>query len=513
MSRLAYFLIIFFAIAFWASCRKDFEYVPSSGNLQFSKDTVYLDTIFSNIGSSTYALKVYNKTGIDLEIPSIHLREGQNSPFRLNVDGSAGKSFTNIPIFAGDSLFIFIETTVDAAQVNSASMLFTDAIQFDNGANLQEVQLVTLVKDAIFLYPKTTPNGTKETLLLGTDIAGNDIIVNGFVLPQDQMQFTNEKAYVIYGYAAVPENTTLDIQAGARVFFHKNSGIWVQPKASIHINGALSTDSLLLEKEVIFEGDRLEPNYANVAGQWGTLWLASGSTDNLIDHLTLKNATVGVFVEGDGILDTPTLRIKNTRIYNSSNSNLWGRSAFIEAENLVLGNAGSSSLYCNLGGNYSFVHTTIANYWTDTFRSGPALRIDNSMVLSTGENLSGDLTKAHFVNSIIAGNNNVELSLISNGSNTFLYSFTDCSMRFEDNTGQFQGNAHYEFQNTEYYNRLYLNESPGFINPSRNNFRLVQGSSAMGKAQLEAAQLVPLDILGRDRTPIPDLGAFQSTEN
>jgi len=64
-------LIPLFLIAFilsLSSCRKDFDTVASSGNLGFSKDTVYLDTVFSNIGSSTYTLKVYNRSSDDIKI-------------------------------------------------------------------------------------------------------------------------------------------------------------------------------------------------------------------------------------------------------------------------------------------------------------------------------------------------------------------------------------------------------------------------------------------------------------
>jgi hypothetical protein len=53
------------------SCRSDFE-TASTGDLTFSKDTIYLDTVFNN-GSSTYRLKVYNKSKNDITIPSIKL--------------------------------------------------------------------------------------------------------------------------------------------------------------------------------------------------------------------------------------------------------------------------------------------------------------------------------------------------------------------------------------------------------------------------------------------------------
>jgi hypothetical protein len=100
-------------IIFGSSCRKDFDYPASNGNLEFSKDTVYLDTIFSTIASSTRTLKVYNNSSEDFEIPSIRLSQGQNSSYRLNVDGESGKEFNNIPLLSKDSLPIFIETTFD----------------------------------------------------------------------------------------------------------------------------------------------------------------------------------------------------------------------------------------------------------------------------------------------------------------------------------------------------------------------------------------------------------------
>ncbi len=79
----------------------------SSGNLEFSKDTVYLDTVFTNIGSSTYSLKVYNRSNNDIQIPNVRLAQGNNSSYRLNVDGVAGKEFENVPLMAKDSLIYF----------------------------------------------------------------------------------------------------------------------------------------------------------------------------------------------------------------------------------------------------------------------------------------------------------------------------------------------------------------------------------------------------------------------
>ena len=271
--RYVYGILLLCSVVLWSSCRKDFETTPSSGKLTFSKDTVYLDTVFTNIGSSTYNLTVHNKSDDDITIPNIQLAKGESSNYRLNVDGLPGKSFRDIDILANDSIFIFVETTADIENLSQTDnqFLYTDAIEFDTNSNQQKVELVTLIQDAHFLYPEKFADGTTEALSFGFDDEGKEILIEGFVLDDTELNFTNEKPYVIYGYAAVPSNKTLTIDAGARVHFHRESGLIVAENGSLHVNGALSNDPEVLENEVIFEGDRLEPAFSDVAGQWGAI--------------------------------------------------------------------------------------------------------------------------------------------------------------------------------------------------------------------------------------------------
>jgi hypothetical protein len=496
---------------FWSSsCRKNFEYAPSAGNLSFSRDTVFLDTVFNTIGSSTYSLKIYNETRDDVSIPSIRLFNGPASFYRLNVDGVAGKSFQNIPIKARDSMFVFIETTANIVDNSDNNMLYTDELIFDSGVDQQEVALVTLVKDAVFLYPNKTAEGTKETIRLSIDAEGNEIRAEGFELTDSELLFTNEKPYVVYGYAAVPTDKELIIDAGARIHFHKDSGLLVKEGASITISGKRSVDKELMEGEVIFEGDRLEPAFSETPGQWGTFWIAPGSINNSIAHLTVKNGSIGLLVEGDNQLLSPTLSIANSRIFNNSRHNIWAKTAFIEAENVVLGGAGSASLYCNLGGNYSFTHCTIANYWNKGFRTRAALEIDNFVRSSPTNMITRDLVKADFKNCIIAGNSQVELALRFNEGTQFNYSLTHCLLTFNDFNNQFTTDPLYNFNDSENYTNLFLNRTADFFFSARNDFRIGLESEAINNASLEFAQEVPVDLLGTDRTLAPDIGSYQA---
>lgn len=510
MKKLLFLIPIFLLLILWSSCRKDFEYDTNTGNLTFSKDTVYLDTVFSNIGSSTYSLTVYNNSKTDINIPSITLENGINSSYRLNVDGIAAKTFNNIPLLAKDSLFIFIETTFNSATVNENEFLYTDALLFESTGENQRIPLITLVKDAVFLYPSKLTNGSNEEVVLEINEDREEISVDGFSLTNEQLNFTNEKPYVIYGYACVPKDKIATIAAGTRIHFHNNSGILVKDGASININGELSTDEAVLENEVIFEGDRLEPEFANVPGQWGTLWLADGSINNTIDYLTIKNATVGIYVASNKTLSSPTLVIKNTQIYNSQEINLWAKTAIVNGENLVLGGAEKASLYCSLGGNYSFIHTTIANYWNSSFRENSALQIDNFKTLEDGTVRTKDLAQANFTNCIIDGNRFSELFLNSNDSKTFNFNFSNCLIKNEENSS----NQLYDYANANFYKNIILNKEPDFIDPTKNNFKIGGESDAINKGSTEAAILVPTDILGANRVNNPSIGAYQLiTEN
>ena len=497
----------------WSSCRKDFEFSPSTGSLQFSKDTVYLDTVFTNIGSSTYNLKVYNKSDDDISIPAVRLALGETSNYRLSVDGTAGKNFNNIEVLAKDSLFIFIESTIDIKNFTNpnGTYLYTDQIEFDAGSNLQKVELVTLVQDAVFIYPDRD-NTTKVVETLTLDIGGElvETELQGRELLPTELTFTKEKPFVIYGFATVPNGETLTIEAGSRLHFHENSGIIVSNGASINVNGAYSNDLDLLENEVIFEGDRLEPGFSQVPGQWGTIWLLDGSVDNTINYATIKNSTIGVLSDGNPDEANDKLTITNTQIYNSSSFGVLGRNTSISGENVVINNSGLSSFAGTLGGKYNFTHSTIVNYWDNGFRQFPAVLLNNFVLDEDNVATIADLTEANFNNCIIYGNDNPEILLdeIEDASVVFNFKFTNCLIRFEDNSNNFTG-VNYDFNDTAKYEGNIFNEDPNFKDVEFNELIIGDDSAANGQGLSSFATQIPFDILNVNRTSLPDLGAYQ----
>ncbi len=87
---------IFFFFGFWLalfviSCNRDeIEFDAPSKKLRFSVDTLVVDTVYNQVRSETYAVKIYNDENKDISIPKIYLESGNSSLYRINVDGKAG---------------------------------------------------------------------------------------------------------------------------------------------------------------------------------------------------------------------------------------------------------------------------------------------------------------------------------------------------------------------------------------------------------------------------------------
>jgi len=116
-------------LLFLFACRKDVPITDSSAKLEFSQDTLIFDTVFTSIGSTTEWLKVYNPHNRAIVISNIYLAGGKSSNFRMNVDGIPTYSEQDIEIRANDSIFIFVEVTVDPNGANNP-LIIKDSIIF-----------------------------------------------------------------------------------------------------------------------------------------------------------------------------------------------------------------------------------------------------------------------------------------------------------------------------------------------------------------------------------------------
>lgn len=438
-----------------SSCRDDFDYELASDELGFSRDTVSLDTIFNHTNSQTYKFTVHNRQNDDVEIPKIYLSRGENSFYKLNVDGMPGYYFENIPIRAKDSIFIFVEIAAGEAPVNP---LYEDEINFETTKGTQQVKLLSWIERAKFYIPE---QGQTDHNLTETN-------------------WTNEYSRVIFGNLNVPQNNALNIQAGTRVYFHND--------ANLIVNGTLNVTGNL-GNEVRFRSDRHDERSDSLPNMWGKIKIKSpnNSIENSINYAIIKGGNIGLEVENS------KLKISNTKILNNDSIGLYAKDADITGYNLVINNSDLAALAIEEGGTYTFTHCTFANY----HNIGQGIGTNLSLYMDN-VNANGSI---RFFNSIFYGRA-TDAILVDNSGNV--------SYQFSNNVIKGTLPAGINFPNTS-------NEEPLFIDPGfgKNDLRLKDGSSAINQGDSTYIGDATHDIneVPRNNTNTPNAGAYQVVIN
>jgi hypothetical protein len=89
------------------------SFISSPDALFFtSTDDLHFDTVFTGTGSIIQSFKIFNWNDQKLLISNIELACGNNSSFKINVDGSPGTSFPNIEIAPNDSIYVFVAANI-----------------------------------------------------------------------------------------------------------------------------------------------------------------------------------------------------------------------------------------------------------------------------------------------------------------------------------------------------------------------------------------------------------------
>ena len=461
------------------SCKKDKLLEDGDAKLRFSADTLIYDTVFVTLGSVTKNLRVYNDYDQPVKISSIRLASGTN--FRMNVNGLPGKEFRDVEIRAGDSLWIFAEVTVDPNN-SLTPYVISDSIVFETNGNIQDVDLVAWGQNARFyVAKKQNPNLPPYVII---DPALNSVTTWDNILP-----------YVVYGgYAVVDSSTTLNIQAGTQIHFSNNAGLWVYKGGTLNVSGTL-------QNPVVFQGIRREEDYKEEPGQWDRIWINDGGV-NTIDYAIIKNGFIGIQTETLFPPALPvSLQVTNTIIKNMSGLGIFSRNFKISSWNTVVANCGLYNMALTVGGEYEFLHCTLANFWGFGQRGTPAVYLNNYTTDAAGNDIPADLVKANFLNSIIYGANDNELVLDMKNGALSHYQFENCLLKVDNNT---------PITDTNFVN-ISVNPAPSFKNIEEGNYELTSPY-----AQGNAAFLIPLtppvtvDYNGVTRTiPNPDLGAFE----
>jgi len=466
------------------SCEKPGFIENPDSQLEFSTDTVVFDTIFTTIGSTTANFRVFNNHNQKILINKLYLAGDEASKFRLNINGIEGNLIEDITIPANDSIYIFVEVTLDPNNLNDP-MVIQDSVVFEVNGNSQDVDLIAF---------------------------GQDVhLINGAII--GTTEWLNDKPYLVYNSMAVDTAETLTIHPGTRIHFHRRSSMIVY--GSLKVLGSQ-------EEPVSFLGDRLEDHFDNRAGQWGAyvefengglyllggIHFIKGSHDNEIRHAVIKNAIKGIQVDSMVNIDKPTLILSHTRIENMTVTGIDARSTSILADNCLIANCGTHCVGLFLGGAYEFYHCTISNNLASGARTHPALVLNNFYVYE-GQAYVYDLYNALFANCIIYGPRQMEIELWNTIDDVpvpgdFNYLFDRCVVKVDTlNT-----------DNEDHWLGILKNMSPGFDSLGNFSYRLDTLSIAKDSAKIDYARFFPLDLDGNNRLSDdgPDIGAYERIE-
>jgi hypothetical protein len=457
--------ILLFVTAF-TGCRRDIQLDEDpDAQLLFSNDTIVFDTVFTTVGSTSRVFKVFNTSSKAVNIESIDLAGGSMSPFRINVDGTPAVSTGDVLLRGGDSMFVFVDVTLDP----------------NNGTN------PLMIEDSIIFYT----NGNRQVVVLNA--VGQDAYFHYYELSQCNEIWATDKPHVVYGYVIVPSCCKLTIPAGADVYMHHNSFIASDSCATLEVLGTATSP-------VKIQGDRLEPEYEEEPGQWRFLWCSSLSKDNVVDWAIIKNGTIGVLCDSFGGSSNPTVRITNTVIKNMSLAGVFGRCSSIEGDNLEISNCAQYCAAIAYGGSCRFRHCTFANFWNISNRTTPAVVVNNWYEIDDFNNEVRDLTSANFYNCIIYGDKDNELVLdsITTGGELFNCMFGNCVIR----TDQPVTSLHFNI-----FTQQRINQNPDFID----GYHLSPGSAAKGIGDSSHSVPVPFDLDNWNRLAdgFPDAGCYE----
>jgi hypothetical protein len=460
------FLLILLAWIFLGiTCKKDSFITSPQAQINFSVDTLQFDTVFTSVGSITQSVKIFNLNNQKLLLSQISLMGGSSSAFKINIDGAAGPSANNIEIDANDSLYIFVSVYVNPTAANLAFILQDSILVAFNG-NQQYIQLRAWGQNAHFL----------QNLVITANTS-----------------WPNDLPYVILGGLEVDTNAILTIQEGCKIYLHAN--------AAFLVDGTLQTMGQKYDStRIYFQGDRLDNPYNSFPGSWPGIYFSGTSKDNVLTFTVIKNANEGVVTNGLSVDANPKLILDECILDNIYDAAILATQTSIQAQNCLVTNSGRN-IVLGEGGNYSFIHCTVASFSNDyIFHQNPVLNVSNYETLGNNT-LESDLT-ASFINCIFWGDDGTvtdEVIVSQLGSTVFNVDFENCLWKITNlpigiDSSNTIANLYPQFDSVNNQQRYY-------------DFHLQASSPAINQGINTG---IPFDLDGNPRAVgLPDLGCYE----
>ncbi len=479
------FAIGLFAILL-SACREDNFYDGGNAMVTTSLDTLTFDTVFTEIGTTTKFFKIYNQEDATIIIDQIALAD-PSGIFRLNVDGTPSQEVNNIQIAAKDSIYVFVEATIDPnLPLEVSPYIIEDLVNISIDEKTNSVLLQAWGQDANYI---TGPGSVSQINLLTCNL--------------QERVWDDPKPYIIYGTLFI-DSCTLILPPGTKVYVH--GGVAINDQFGVYTSGLLYflPNARILsqgtpEEPVTILSDRLEEEYEDIKGQWFGIYL-DRSRENRFEHTTISQSLTGVRVDSAASASFYACEISHTAA-----PGIVGSHADIYAENTLIHNSGTANVGIDHGGNYEFNNCTFVNY----NNQDEAIQLANFTCYDQGCGLFDDNPlKATFRNCLILGNENDEIALADwnpEDPTDFNYKFENCFVQVD------------ELLDNEFYADFFnhctdcLNNPPKdtmFLNMDEYDFRLDTFSKA-----IDAGRNLPFvigDLLGNPRDDGSyDIGCYE----
>lgn len=458
-------------------CQDDDSFSTNVSNiLSFSADTVKLDTVFSAVPTTTRTFWVHNESGDGIRCTNIRLERGNQSGFRVNVDGvylgsESGYQASEVEIRKGDSIRVFVELTSPVNGRNKPWLVEDNLLFLLESGVTQKVNLNAYSWDAIKYRNLHITNDTT---------------------------LTGDRPIIVYGKLTVEEHATLTLAAGTTLYFHDGGGI--------DVYGRLCSQGEA-GKEVILRGDRLDwmfdyLPYDLMSGLWDGIHFYETSYDNVMEFTDLHSSFNGIVCDSADV-EKQKLTLKNMTVHNCQGKGLSTVNCKVTAENCQFTN----TLYeCVdiLGGDVTMNHCTLAQFYPFDSNRRPALNYYSSATMP--------LLRMDCINSIVTGYpEDVVMGATENENIPFNYRFISSILRtpavedaehiidviFEnvEDTASVQGDKHFKLVD---------------INTQHYDFHLDSLSPAINKGSKDYP--VSDDRDGKARDDQPDIGCFEESK-
>ena len=455
------------------SCSDDDSFTTSRSNLlTFTTDTVSLDTVFSNVPTTTKTLWAFNRSGDGIRCTNIRLEHGNQTGFRVNVDGTYlgvtnGFQTNEVEVRNKDSIRIFVELT--------STMSYEDTPQ--------------LIEDNLLF---TLESGVQQRVNLNAYTW--DALQYNYVHIRNDSTLVSHKPIIIYGGLVVDSLATLTIGAGTTLYFHNDAGIDVYGKMMCEGTP---------DANVILRGDRIDNMfdylpYNDVSGQWMGIYIHESSYGNVINYTDIHSTYDGIVMDSCDV-EKSTLSLVSSTVHNCQGYGVRANYCQAQIMNCQITNTQYDCLFVN-GGRVSVNNTTLAQFYPFDSNRGVALRF-------SAKEFPLESFSCH--NSLITGFSDDEMMGEPHDNMAFNYHFNHCIIRTPTITTDDSVNFKYvifeDIEDTTMYGRKHFAKIDH--GKQKYDFHLDSISPAIDKA--DATSSLPLDRDGKMRDERPDVGCFE----